>query len=149
MATRTKVTIAGAIIAAIADLLLIMLIGWHSDDHTHHNRTVHEEVPGGWPALAKCVRGQRKGSSGAPVLSLLRSCCRRALQLSHTPYPLLSCCRLCHHHCPCEQHHYHHHCWTAVCEHRLSRLKPRQWVHAGRNMPTKPNQPFWKPNQSF
>ena len=41
MATRTRVTVAGAIIAAVADLLLILLIGWHSDDGAS-GRTVHE-----------------------------------------------------------------------------------------------------------
>ena len=46
MATRTRVTVAGAVIAAVADMLLILLVGWHSDDGTS-GRTVHEEGTGG------------------------------------------------------------------------------------------------------
>ncbi|KAL4852859.1 hypothetical protein ACK3TF_006065 [Chlorella vulgaris] len=38
MLTRARVTVAGAIIAAVADLLLILLVGWHDDKTTYKER---------------------------------------------------------------------------------------------------------------
>jgi hypothetical protein len=74
MATRTRVTVAGAIIAAVADMLLILLIGWHSDDGTS-GRTVHEEGTGkqgvGWQAGAGRLAGRRTSPMACLRLPIL------------------------------------------------------------------------------
>lgn len=50
LSTRAKLTVAGAIIAAVADLLLILAIGWHDDKTTlkeqGYGRAVHDTTPG-------------------------------------------------------------------------------------------------------
>jgi hypothetical protein len=87
MSIRTKVTIAGAIIAAIADLLLILLIGWHSDDHTHHNRTVHEEIPGGWACACQVCAWAEEGVRCSPCPICFAAGALR-LRSAAEPYPL-------------------------------------------------------------
>lgn len=41
MAASTKVTVAGAVVSAVADLLLMMLLGWTAEKDMYHHREEH------------------------------------------------------------------------------------------------------------
>lgn len=48
--TRARVTVAGACVAAAANLLLILLVGWHDERTTYKERHERDIVGAGYPA---------------------------------------------------------------------------------------------------
>jgi hypothetical protein len=75
MLTRARVTVAGAIIAAVADLLLILLVGWHDDKTTYKERgeTTGEHSRGRQPAA--CTAWQLPLWQGPPNTELAALSC--------------------------------------------------------------------------
>lgn len=52
MAASTKVTVAGAVVSAVADLLLMMLLGWTAEKDMYHHREEHFMTAAGTVPMA-------------------------------------------------------------------------------------------------